>query len=164
MNIFWNLIRNYLIIFFIILFIYNIINDKGSANSKSFRLIAILLSLLVFTIILKKICKFIYTKYPTLDKYVQGTRPLDPDEETFGMPSGHMLIAGGIGASLLKGKYSLLNTSIFGIFLGLVYVQRVYIQHAHTPMQSLIGLIIGLLIGNTIGYKYLNNQYLSNKS
>jgi hypothetical protein len=163
MNIFWTLIRNYVMILFIIFFIYNIIYDKASANSRSFRLIAILLSLMGFSFLLKHISKYIYTIYPKLDDYIQGTRPPDPDENTFGMPSGHMLIAGGIGMSLIKGKYSLLNVSIFGILLGLVYVQRVYIQHAHTHMQSLIGLLIGLLIGNTVGYKYLNNQYLPNK-
>jgi hypothetical protein len=158
MNLFWNFIRNYIMILFIILFIYNIIYDKASPNSKSFRLIAILLFLMGFSYILKKICKFIYTKYPILNNYIQGSRLEKSDETTFGMPSGHMLIGSGIGMSLIKNNYTLLNTSIFTIFLGLIYVQRVYIQKAHTHPQAIIGLVIGLLLGSNIGYPYLNSK------
>jgi len=156
MGIFWILIRNYIIIIFIILFLYNIAYDKASANSKSFRLIGILISLVILSFILKRICQFIYTKYPLLNNYIQGVRPPNSDESTFGMPSGHMLTAGGIGLTLLKNNYTFLNVSIFTLFIGIVYAQRVFIQAAHTHGQALIGLGIGLGIGNTIGYSYLN--------
>ena len=130
-------------------------------------------------VIKEYISRPLYNIIPKLNKFIQGSRPVNAvscglfldgkkGSRTFGMPSGHSQIIWSITIYILlklwnkekKNKLLLWFISIVLILYALyVSYSRVYIDGCHTLPQVIIGSLIGILLSSLIYYLEVNIFY-----